>query len=533
MKIEFVGAAGSVTGSCFIIKNDRYTIMVDRGMFQGNRAMRDRNFIESIYAPQKIDALLLTHAHIDHSGLIPKMVKGGYVNKIFATKPTVDLCSIMLPDSAHIQESDIRWINKRNRRNGLDPVEPLYTVAHADESLKHFVPLNYNEMVDIVPGVTARFREAGHILGSSFIELWLEEKGKTLKIAFSGDLGTKNQPLIRDPEQLEEADVLLIESTYGDRLHKSKEDTYAEFRDIIQESHNARGNIIIPSFAIERTQEIVFILRQLMKDGAIPELPVYIDSPLAISATEIFKKNRECFDEETMKVILSGDSPLEFPSLTYTRDAADSKRLNKEARGSIIISASGMCNAGRIQHHLLNNLYKPESSVIFVGYQAEGTPGRRLVDGAKTLRILGEEVLVKSRIHTLGGFSAHADRDSLLDWIGGIKNERLRVFVVHGEEKSSRSFSESVKERFGYDTHVPVWGETVDLETMESTFSEYSRISEPPGIDDKLADLKSGLDQLISKYQVAKEKKKYNNLEKIEHDINDLKRMIRSISEEI
>ncbi len=533
MKIEFVGAARSVTGSCHIVKTDNFTIMVDHGMFQGNRALRERNYMETVYAPKEIDALLLTHAHIDHSGLIPKMVKDGYTNQIFATKPTVDLCSIMLPDSAHIQESDTKWINKKNKRAEKEAVEPLYTVEHAEESLRRFVPVSYGDMVDIVPGVKARFRDAGHILGSSFIELWVEEKGKTVKLVFSGDVGSSDQVLIKDPETVDEADVLLIESTYGDRLHRSKEDTYKEFKDIINESHNLRGNIIIPSFAIERTQEIVFTLGRLFKEGAIPEIPVYIDSPLAISATEIFKMNRDCFDEETMKIILSGDNPLEFKNLNYTRETAESKRLNEEARGAIIISASGMCNAGRIKYHLLNNLYRHESSVIFVGYQAEGTLGRLLVDGNKKVRILGEDVAVRAKIHTLGGFSAHADRDGLLSWMSSIKNGKLKVFVVHGEESASLAFAGSVKEHFGYDPIVPRWGEIIDLDTMESTDADYGKMKDAPGLEREMEGLISGLEVLERKFRKAREERRIHNMEKLEHDIMDVQRMIKSISDDL
>jgi metallo-beta-lactamase family protein len=533
MKIEFVGAARSVTGSCYIIKNDNFTIMVDRGMFQGNNALRERNRLKSIHAPREIDALLLTHAHIDHSGLIPKMVKDGYVNKIFATRATVDLCAVMLPDSAHIQEMDVKWVNKRNKRKGVDAVEPLYTVQHAEESLKHFVAVNYGDMVDIVPGVKARFRDAGHILGSAFIELWVEEKGQTTKFVFSGDVGTRDQALIRDPETADETDYLLVESTYGDRLHKSKADTYREFLDIINASHNSKGNIIIPAFAVERTQEIIFTLGKLFKEGAIPKIPVYIDSPLAISATEIFKMNRDCFDEETLKVILSGDNPLEFSNLHYTRESADSKLLNEQAHGAIIISASGMCNAGRILYHLQNNLYRPESSVVFVGFQAEGTLGRRLVEGDKKVRILGEDVAVQAKIHTLGGFSAHADRDGLLDWMGAIKGGVRRVFVVHGEEMASLGFAGTVKERFGHETHVPGWGEIVDLDTMESAWADYSAVPEMPGLDVEIEGLNSGLDLLMKKYRKAKEEGKAGNLDRIERDISEIKRLIKSATEDL
>ena len=338
MKIEFLGAARTVTGSCYIVKDEDFTIMVDCGMFQGKSELKGRNYLPRVHTPTKIDALILTHAHIDHSGLIPKLVKRGYYGNIYCTRATADLCSVMLPDSAHIQEMDTRWINRKNKKLGRDPVEPLYTVEDAEKSMENFVPVGYGEMIEIHPRISIRFRDAGHILGSSIVEMWVDEGGKKTKIVFSGDLGPGNQAIIRDPEIIDEADYLVIESTYGNRFHKNKEDTYNEFREIILDSYNREGNIIIPSFAVERTQEIIFTLNKLLNSGEIPQIQVYIDSPLAISATEIFKKNEDCFDEETKQILLSGDSPLDFPTLHYTRSTEESKKLNDEARGSIIIS---------------------------------------------------------------------------------------------------------------------------------------------------------------------------------------------------
>jgi metallo-beta-lactamase family protein len=535
MKIEFVGGAGTVTGSSYILKTHEFTIMVDCGMFQGTRELRERNFLNLIYAPGEIDALLLTHAHIDHSGLIPKIVKEGFRNSIYATDATVDLCSIMLPDSAHIQEMDIEWVNRKNRKLGRAPVAPLYTVQDAEKAAGHFVLVRYGETVQVHPRVKARFGDTGHILGSAFIELWAEEGGKTVKIVFSGDVGTKDQAIIRDPETVGEADFLFIESTYGDRLHKSRQDTYEEFKRIILESHNKQGNIIIPSFAIERTQEIIFTLKKLFASGEIPPIPVYIDSPLAIGATEVFKKNRHLFDEETQRLMTAGDNPLEFPTLRYTKTADESKRLNEEARGAIILSASGMCTAGRIKYHLVNNLYRPESSVIFVGYQAEGTLGRKLVDGEKRVQIYGEDVAVKARIHTLGGFSAHADRDNLLDWMSTIRNNKLKVFVVHGEETAATSFAGSIRKRFGYETRVPRWGEVVDLATMESSFVAYGAAAPAATVpvDREIEALKAAIDVLVKKYARAKEENRIYQARRLENDINDLTEMARMISNEL
>jgi metallo-beta-lactamase family protein len=322
-------------------------------------------------------------------------------------------------------------------------------------SIKNFEPVAYGAIIRIHPRIEVRFRDAGHILGSSFIEVWVEEKGKKTKIVFSGDIGQKEQAIIRDPETIEDADILLVESTYGDRLHKNKEETYEEFKKIILESYNRSGNIVIPAFAVERTQEIIFTLAELFKNGEIPPIPVYIDSPLAVSATKIFQENGECFDDDVKERLLAGDSPLDFPNLHFVTTTEESRRLNNEARGAIIISASGMCTAGRIKFHLMYNLYKPESSIIFVGYQAEGTLGRRIIDGAKQVKIYGDDVAVRAKIHTLGGFSAHADRDGLLEWMSTIKNKSLKVFVVHGEEQATITFAESVRGRFGFQTYVP------------------------------------------------------------------------------
>ena len=373
----------------------------------------------------------------------------------------------------------------------------------------------------------------GHILGSAMIEVWVDgERGKT-KIVFSGDLGQKNAAFIKDPEIIEDADILLIESTYGDRLHKKKEDTLSEFKDIILNSYNKKGNIIIPAFAVERTQEIIFELSTLFREKLIPEIPVYIDSPLAISATEIFRKNEDYFDDEMKKILLSGNSPLDFPNLHFTRTAAESKKLNEEVNGAIIISASGMCTAGRIKYHLLHNLYKPESCVIFVGFQAEGTIGRRLVDGAKRVKLFGEDVLVNAKIHTLGGFSAHADRDGLLDWMGNIKNKKLKVFVVHGEEQTSRNFADTIRSKFGYDTYVPKWGEIVDLNTMRSSIASYGVTETYTTVDREMEALTESLKSLTEQYRRARDEGRIRDMKKLQTDLNDAREMVALIMDEL
>ena len=533
MQIEFVGGARTVTGSSYIVKDKDFTVMVDCGMFQGKRELRNRNYLNLIYAPQKIDALVLTHAHIDHSGLIPKLVKDGFFANIYATDATTDLCSVMLPDSAHIQEMDIEWINRRNKRLGREKVDPLYTVNDAEECMKNFVPLSYGSVFAIHTRIQVRFRDAGHILGSSIIEMWVDEGEKKTKLLFSGDLGQKDQAIIRDPEIIDEADVLFIESTYGNRLHKSREETSDELRDIILNTHKKNGNVIIPAFAIERTQEIIYTLSKLFREKKIPEIPVFIDSPLAISATEIFRKNQHCFDKETRDMLLSGNSPLDFPNLYFTRTAEESKRLNDEARGSIIISASGMCTAGRIKYHLMNNLYNANSSIVFAGYQAEGTLGRRLVDGAQQVRVYGQDVRVNAQIHTLGGFSAHADRNGLLDWLGNIHNPDVKVFVVHGEETSSLSFADEVKRKYGFAAYVPHWGEIVDLETMRSSVASYGKAEPFDEVDRELEGLTETLAILTGKYKKAREDNMKVDVKQLREDITDIKEMISMIIDEL
>ena len=535
MKIEFVGGARTVTGSSYIITDDDFTIMVDCGMFQGRQELQQRNQLDLIYDPPKIDCMLLTHAHIDHSGLIPKIVKGGFFGNIYTTKATVDLCTVMLPDSAHIQEIDAKQINKRNKKLGRPEVEPLYTVEDAMKSLENFVPVNYGEIVQIHPRVEVRFRDAGHILGSAFIEMWISEKGKKTKLVFSGDIGTQEQAIIKDPEPLDEADYLLIESTYGDRLHKSKEDTYEEFKRILLESINKNGNIVIPAFAIERTQEIIYTLNMLFLRKEIPSIPVYIDSPLAISATEIFRANSQCFDEDMKKVIMSGDNPLDFPNLKFTKSAEESKLLTQEGKGCIIISASGMCNAGRIKFHLQSNLYKSESSIIFVGYQAEGTLGRRLVDGAKQVRIYGEDIAVNAKIHTLGGFSAHADKNGLHNWVITNKNPKTKIFVVHGEEESTEKFAEHLTKELGYTAYAPHWGEIIDLETMNSEYASYGQVIADRfvPVDKQIESLTSTINILINKYNRAKKDNKLSSIKRLQEDINDAKEMLSMIIDEL
>ena len=459
MRVHFLGATRTVTGSAFLLEKGPLKWLVDCGMFQGGKEIERRNRDIRFYRPKEISVVLLTHAHIDHSGLIPKLVKEGFQGKILCTQATFDLCDIMLRDSAHVQEMEAEWQNRKNRRSAKEVGEPLYTVKDAEESLRYFQAVRYDEIVPFGEGVRVRFRDAGHILGSAIVEVWIEENEEEKKLVFSGDLGQAHRPLVRDPSTIEEADILWLESTYGDRFHKSREETEQELLQIIQDAIDHQSKVIIPAFAVDRTQAVIYTLGEFIRKKLIPSIPVYIDSPLAISATEIFKKNSDCFDEETRNILLGGEDPLELPQIVYARTTEESKAINEDSRSGIIISASGMLDAGRIQHHLKHHLWRPESHIVIIGYQAEGTLGRRIIEGAKTVRLFGEEIAVQAQIHTLGGFSAHADQRGLLEWLSHFRNPNLEVFVVHGGETVSLEFAQLVRDRFHFRTSVPQWGE--------------------------------------------------------------------------
>jgi len=462
MRVEFLGGVRTVTGSATLLEKGSSKWLVDCGMFQGGKDLEGRNWNLQPYQAGKLSFILLTHAHIDHSGLIPKLVKEGFRGKVICTKATLELCEVMLQDSGHIQEMEAEWQNRKGKRAGRagkDEAIPLYTMEDAKKCLQYFETVKYDEMLDLTAGVKVRFQDAGHILGSAIIEIWIEDGGEKKKMIFSGDLGNFDQPILRDPSVVEEGDVLCLESTYGDRLHKTREETVEELLKIIQEAIAHQAKVIIPAFAVERTQDIIYTLGQFIRKGSIPSVPVYIDSPLAISATEIFKRNSDCFDQETKDLLSGGENPLEIPGIIYTRTTEESKAINEDPRPGIIVSASGMCDAGRIQHHLKHHLWREESHIVIIGYQAEGTVGRRMVDGAKTVKLFGEEIAVKAHIHTLGGFSAHADQRGLLDWLSRIQNPRLEVFINHGEEKVSMGFAQLLRERFHVQTTVPQWRE--------------------------------------------------------------------------
>ena len=459
MRVEFLGGVRTVTGSSTLLERGSLKWLVDCGMFQGGKELESRNWKIHPYHAKDLSFILLTHAHIDHSGLIPKLVKEGFRGKVICTKATLDLCEVMLQDSGHIQEMEAEWQNRKGKRAGKDEAIPLYTTKDAEKSIRYFQKVNYNEKFQLADGVKVRFQDAGHILGSAIIEIWVEEGGEEKKVIFSGDLGNFDQPIIRDPSFIEEGDILWLESTYGNRLHKSREETLQELLKIVQGAIAHQAKVVIPAFAVERTQDIIYTLGQFIREGSIPSIPIYIDSPLAISATEIFKRNSNYFDQETRDLLSGGESPLDVPGIVYTQTTEESKAINEDPRPGIIVSASGMCDSGRIKHHLKHHLWREASHIVFIGYQAEGTTGRRIVDGAETVRLFGEEIVVKAHIHTLGGFSAHADQRGLLNWISHIHNPQLVVFINHGEEKISMELSQLISEQFHFKAIVPQWRE--------------------------------------------------------------------------
>ncbi len=467
MRITFHGAAKGVTGSNHYIETGNTRILIDCGLFQGSSATKKRNFDELPYNPVEIDFVLLTHAHIDHSGRIPLLYKKGYKGQVYCTKPTKGLCEIMLPDSAHIQEGEAEYKNRKRIRSGAALLNPLYTIADAQSAVKNFKSVQYNNIIKLNDNVSVRFRDAGHILGSAAIEMWCRENGKTVKTVFSGDLGKFDTPIIRDPYFIEETDYLVIESTYGNKLHQYKENREKAMFDIIEETLLKKGTVIIPSFAVGRTQEMIYgFNRQIdLKNRyqIFKSIPVYVDSPLAISATEVFKKNQEVFDDEAKEYIFDGDNPLDFENLIYTRTSDESKAINFNNEPKIIISASGMCDAGRIKHHLKHNIWKKDCTVMFVGYQAQGTLGRRLVDGADSVKIFKDTIEVNARIEMIDGFSGHGDKEDLDRYIEGFKTKPKKVFLVHGEEEQLEGFSARLSTKYNINSIIPEPSQSFDI----------------------------------------------------------------------
>ena len=464
MLLEFLGAAHEVTGSCHFLQCQDKRILVDCGMEQGPDLYVNQ---EIPVNASNIDYVFVTHAHIDHSGLLPLLYSHGFRGQIFATTATSELCNIMLKDSAHIQMFEAEWRNRKARRAGLPEVVPLYDMDDAQGVLEHFVPCDYNKIIEICDGVKIRFVDAGHLLGSSSIEVWLTEEDKTVKIVFSGDIGHGNKPLIKNPQFIDEADYVLIESTYGDRIHADPPDYAPELAAVIKRTFARGGNLVIPAFSVGRTQEMLYHLRRIKTEHLLPEFEdfeAYIDSPLAVEATNIFHKSVEdCFSDEAKKLVEQGINPIGFPGLKTSVTSDESKMINFSKKPLVIISASGMCEAGRIRHHLKHNLWRPESTILFVGYQVPGTLGHALLNGAKEVKLFGENIQVHAEILNLPGISGHAGRDMLTKWASAFKNPPKRVFVVHGEDKVCDEFAEHLHTELGYQAVAPYSGDTYDL----------------------------------------------------------------------
>ena len=474
MKITFLGATRTVTGSNFLVEGAGKKFLVDCGMWQGKAEQEMENSQEFEFNPSEIDFMLLTHAHIDHSGRIPKLYNEGFRNKVYAHKATCDLCTLMLPDSGHIQETEAEWKNKKRKRKGEEPIEPIYTAEDAVRCLEIFEPVQYDQIIEITPEIHVRFNDAGHMLGSSIIEVWVKEGDKETKTVFTGDIGNNDIPLLSPPTMIEDTDFLVMESTYGSRFHMRNDEKAEIFLDVVSETLDNGGTVVIPSFAVGRTQEILYEINKLKdeygddeefrrKYKTIMKAPVYVDSPLAISATEVFRENTEIFDEETKEEIMRGDNPLEFPGLKFTRTADESKVLNEDQTPSIIISASGMCEVGRIKHHLKHNLWNPKSTILFVGYQAPGTLGYSIVNGAKTVKIFGEEIAVNARIEYIEGYSGHADQELLMNCIYSYIKKPKHIFLVHGEPESQDVLADKIEEETKIGVTIPEFGETYEL----------------------------------------------------------------------
>lgn len=485
MKLTFIGAAHEVTGSCHLLEIGGRHILVDCGMEQGPDLYENQ---EIPVAAGEIDYVLLTHAHIDHSGMLPLLAKRGFHGQIVTTTATADLCNIMLRDSAHIQEFEAEWRNRKARRSGAPLYEPVYTMEDAEAAIALLVPYDYGKKVQLCEGVTVRFNDIGHLLGSASIEIWMKESDVEKKIVFSGDVGNSSQPILKDPAFVREADYVVIESTYGNRLHgEEKPDYIGEFTRVLRETFARGGNVVVPSFAVGRTQELLYFIREIKEKNLLSDFAdfeVYVDSPLAIEATNVFQKNTMgCFDAEALALVEQGINPLVFPGLKLSTTSDESRLINFDSRPKVIISASGMCEAGRIRHHLKHNLWRRECTILFVGYQAAGTLGRKLIEGVPSVKLFGETIEVCAQIRTLKGISGHADMNGLLGWLDGFETAFDRVFVVHGEDQVTDEFAETVEERFGCKTFAPYSGGCVDLlanEVLTAGSKVQKRVKEKP-----------------------------------------------------
>ena len=534
VRVTCLGGVGTVTGSSYLIESAAgKKVLVDCGLFQGGKKIEERNWKEWGFDPAQISTLFLSHAHIDHSGRIPKLVKDGFKGRILTSPPTAELCSIMLLDAAHIQEMDAEWQTRKNKRRSNQEVLPLYTTEDAEASLKLLSPVEKDTIVEPEPGIRARMRNSGHILGSSILELWVEEGKTPLKMVFSGDLGKKNQLIVQDPHEIFDADYLFLESTYGNRLHRSLEESKAELLEAIQYAVSHREKVMIPAFAVERTQEILYILGEFQRAGRLPKIPIFVDSPLAIKATEIFRKNKTSYDVEAQAIVDQGFDPFNMPNLRYTASTEESRAINETKGSAIILAGNGMCTAGRIRHHLKHNLWRPGTSLVIVGFQAQGSTGRQIVDGAKQVRLFGETVSVKAKVFTIGGFSAHADQNDLLEWAGHFESNP-KVFLVHGEPSASESLAAKIKERLGLDVYIPKWQERLVLKPREVVVEKAAESEALPDFQtvmfNTVVDLENQLKDLKKEVRSGKTVREENvdRLKYIEEEIKGIVEDMRS-----
>ncbi|MHC1743743.1 MAG: MBL fold metallo-hydrolase RNA specificity domain-containing protein [Syntrophobacteraceae bacterium] len=526
MRIKCLGASGCVTGSCFLLDNGKQ-YLIDCGLFQGGKQMEALNHKDWGFDPRNIEALFLTHAHIDHCGRIPKLVRDGFKGKIYATLPTVELAKILLLDSAHIQEMEAEWESRKNRRRGKTDVQALYTVKDAERSLSRFEVLPKDERVSLDDDLTFCFRNAGHILGSSILELWCGKGTQSRKIVFTGDLGHRNQLIVQDPHYVVGSDVLFVESTYGNRNHKSFDASRAELLEAILYSYHHNEKVIIPAFAVARTQELLYIIGEFFRKGQIPSMPVYLDSPLAIAATGIFRRMKEFYDEETLALVNEGVDPFSFPQLILSHTAQDSIQINESGGPGIVIAGNGMCTAGRIKHHLKHNLWRKGASIVFVGYQAAGTIGRKIVEGARAVRVFSENLAVRARVFTIGGFSAHADQSDLFEWLSHYENRDVDVYVIHGEEHISASFASLIHQRFGFRSHVPAIGDVIPITLPEARAVPGPSLSESR--ESALGALLGKADALRRLLEVAPEAMSEDALRAIEDELTQATSRLQEI----
>lgn len=515
MKIKFCGASTGVTGSCHLLTSGEHKILLDCGQFQGGKAQEALNFEPFPFEPSEIECVILSHAHIDHCGRLPLLVKRGFTGKIYCTDATADLLDVMLKDSGYIHEKDAEWKSRKNERAGKPPVEPLYTVNDAMEALKYVEPILYDQQIAINDDMNIVFNDAGHILGSAITELWVTEDGKESKIVFSGDLGMTDRPILRDPTIIKKADYVIMETTYGNRIHPENATSIEKLLDIVLKTVKRGGNVVIPAFAVGRTQELIYEFNKFYDSHeeyrkALDSLMVYVDSPMATTATEVFRRNAQVFDDETREFILKGDNPLDFKNLKFTRSTEESQRLNMDRHPKVIISASGMCEAGRIRHHLKHNLWDARNSIIFVGYQAEGTLGRKLIEGAKEVTLFGEVIHVNAQIYNLEGFSGHADQNGLFSWLAGFIRKPKQIFLVHGEKQSKIDFGELIKEKLAYEPVVVMGNSEFELDmntaqvvNREQAIEDGEKYEEVQKVRDKISDIHTGIEHILYNANLA------------------------------